>query len=206
MRCNCSLVVRKFNIGDFFVQSLGLAFINNGKINHISSINSQNAHFSLFGCNNVSLNNLRLSAPFDSPNTDGIKIGKSQNVKISQTTIGTGDDCISLLPGSNNINISDVFCGPGHGISVGSMGGTGDYTNDTVLGLTVKNCTFSNTSNGIRIKTRASSISGVASDFTFKDIAMNNVDNPIIIDQKYCPHPPCDTTVHIFIFLVLYIH
>lgn len=27
-----------------------------------------------------------------------------------------GDDCVAILKGSSNINISRVACGPGHGI------------------------------------------------------------------------------------------
>jgi hypothetical protein len=29
---------------------------------------------------------------------------------------------------------------------------------------------------------------GIVSNFAFSDIQMNDVSNPIIIDQKYCPH------------------
>ncbi|KAJ6966168.1 hypothetical protein NC652_003909 [Populus alba x Populus x berolinensis] len=171
--------------------SLRLEFIQNGMVSHIRSINSQNAHMSLFGCVNLNMSNLRLSAPGDSPNTDGIKIGSSEEIKISKTRIGTGDDCVAILSGSKNINISQVHCGPGHGISVGSMGGEGSVT-ESVVGVTVKDCTFNGTSDGTRIKTWASSTTGVASNFIYENIRMMNVANPIIIDQDYCPYPPCD--------------
>ncbi|KAF9666622.1 hypothetical protein SADUNF_Sadunf16G0247900 [Salix dunnii] len=175
----------------FLGQSLRLEFIQNGRVSHIRSINSQNAHVSLFGCVNLNMSNLRLSAPGDSPNTDGIKIGSSEEIQISKTRIGTGDDCVAILSGSKNIHISQVQCGPGHGISVGSMGGKGSVT-ESVVGVTVKDCTFNGTSDGARIKTWASSTTGVASNFIYENIRMMNVGNPIIIDQDYCPYPPCD--------------
>ncbi|PIA38346.1 hypothetical protein AQUCO_02800199v1 [Aquilegia coerulea] len=62
------------------------------------------------------------TAPEDSPNTDGIHIGDSSFISISHSNIGTGDDYISFGAGSNNIHVSNVTCGPGHGISVGSLG------------------------------------------------------------------------------------
>ncbi|KAJ6314390.1 hypothetical protein OIU78_017962 [Salix suchowensis] len=171
--------------------SLRLEFIQNGRVSHIRSINSQNAHVSLFGCVNLNMSNLRLSAPGDSPNTDGIKIGSSEEIQISKTRIGTGDDCVAILSGSKNIHISQVQCGPGHGISVGSMGGKGSLT-ESVVGVTVRDCTFNGTSDGARIKTWASSTTGFASNFIYENIRMMNVGNPIIIDQDYCPYPPCD--------------
>lgn len=59
-------------------------------------------------------------------------------------------------------------------------------------GLVVRDCTMSETSNGIRIKTWANSPgSSAATNMTFENIVMNNVTNPIIIDQAYCPFESC---------------
>jgi len=163
-------------------------------VSHIRSINSQNAHMSLFGYVNLNMFNLRLSAPGDSPNIDGIKIGSSEEIKISKTRIGTSDDCVAILSGSKKINISQVHCGPGHEISVGSMGGEGSVIK-SMVGVTVKDCTFNGTSDGTIIKTWASSTTGVASNFIYENIRMMNVGNPIIINQGYSPYPPCDLKV-----------
>lgn len=164
-------------------------FITNSKVYNIRSLDSKTTHFLMFGCSNVNISNVVISAPGNSPNTDGIKIGASTKIRISHSRIGTGDDCVAILPGSSNINISDVFCGPGHGISVGSLG---KYPNeDNVYGLIVKNCTLSRTTNGVRIKTWGSSLASVAAGLTYQDIFMDNVANPIIIDQQYCPQAKC---------------
>ncbi|CAN1782727.1 Exopolygalacturonase (Fragment) [Linum perenne] len=148
------------------------------------------------GCDNMLVKNVRIKAPADSHNTDGIKIGSSTNFKIHNAVIGTGDDCIAILGKSHNLEISKVFCGPGHGISIGSLGFYPNNKNDIVTGVTVSDCTFQGTSDGVRIKTWA----------TYRNIQMDGVQNPIVIDQHYCPYPPCDqkTPSHIRIQDITY--
>ena len=174
-----------------FGQTMKFDFITNGYVHHMQSINSKQSHFVLFGCENMTLRRLKITAPNDSPNTDGIKIGRSNGINISSVNIGTGDDCIAMLSGTRNVRISDVFCGPGHGISVGSLGkNEGEEDIDDIV---VKNCTFSGTSNGVRIKSWESQLKKtlVVSNFVYEDIVMDNVQYPIVIDQDYCPRPPC---------------
>jgi galacturan 1,4-alpha-galacturonidase len=170
------------------MQTLRFDFVTNAWIDQVSSINSKNNHIVLFGCENVNMTHIRISAPADSPNTDGIKIGSSHGIRISHSTIGTGDDCIAMLSGTKDVHISNVVCGPGHGISIGSLG---KNNGDDVNGVVVKNCTFRGTTDGVRIKTWAAPSLGTASNFVFQDIFMDQVGNPIILDQEYCPYPPC---------------
>ncbi|XP_031490765.1 exopolygalacturonase-like [Nymphaea colorata] len=171
--------------------SLKFNFLTNSTIRRISSVDSKFFHMIIFGSENVKAHDLRISAPSDSPNTDGIHIGDSTGIAVSRSVIGTGDDCISIGPGSNLITISNIICGPGHGISVGSLGKYRDEKD--VTDLRVRNCTFRNTTNGLRIKTWPASGVLHAKNFTFEDIIMKNVHNPIIIDQKYCPYDSCPT-------------
>ncbi|XVE50271.1 hypothetical protein DITRI_Ditri01bG0148800 [Diplodiscus trichospermus] len=84
-----------------------------------------------------------------------------------------------------HITISRVASGPGHGISVRSLGKSKD---EHVVGITVVNCTLINTMNGVRVKTWPASLEGVAVDMHFEDIIMVNVSSPILIDQGYSPH------------------
>ncbi|KAK4420932.1 Exopolygalacturonase [Sesamum alatum] len=150
---------------------------------------SKSSHINLFACDNINMSHITLRAPADSPNTDGIHIGSSTKIKISHVGIHTGDDCISMVSGSQNIDIHDVSCGPGHGISIGSLGRSHEH--EYVMGISVRNCTFIGSDNGLRIKTWAPSSYSVASDIVFQDIVMKNSRNPIVIDQQYCPSPPC---------------
>ncbi|RZS06257.1 hypothetical protein BHM03_00036909 [Ensete ventricosum] len=170
--------------------NLVFSFVTNATISSISSVDSKFFHMHFFESRDVTLDSIRISAPGDSPNTDGIHIADSTNIQVANSIIGTGDDCISIGPGCTNLTIFNVLCGPGHGISVGSLG---KYTDEKdVIGLTVRNCTLTDTTNGLRIKTWQSSPSKLkATDFLFEDIIMNNVNNPIIIDQEYCPFANC---------------
>ncbi|KAE9451851.1 hypothetical protein C3L33_16248, partial [Rhododendron williamsianum] len=75
----------------------------------------------------------------------------SSGVTVLNSRIATGDDCISIGPGSSNLWIENVACGPGHGISIGSLGW--ELQEPGVQNVTVKTVTFTSTSNGVRIKT-----------------------------------------------------
>lgn len=144
-------------------------------------------------CKNINFANLTITAPSNSPNTDGIHIGRSEGVNIIDTTIATGDDCISLGDGSRDVFVTRVRCGPGHGISVGSLGQLMDE--EPVVRFKIKNCTLLKTQNGIRIKTWPSSYPGKVSNVYVEDVQMEQVSNPILIDQLYCPWNKCNTQV-----------
>ncbi|CAH8361510.1 unnamed protein product [Eruca vesicaria subsp. sativa] len=172
--------------------NMAFEFVRFSRINGIRSLNSKMGHFNLFSVENFNITDVTITAPGDSPNTDGIKIGRSKDMHISNVTIGTGDDCIAILDGNTNLEISNVRCGPGHGISVGSLGRNKAEKN--VEGLTVRNSIFNGTTNGLRIKTWAKSVSQtLVSNFSYENIHMINVKNPIVIDQQYCPNGQCDS-------------
>ncbi|KAF4358183.1 hypothetical protein F8388_009466, partial [Cannabis sativa] len=122
--------------------------------------------------------------------TYGIHVTHSQDIEISNSVIGTGDDCISIVSGSKNITATDITCGPGHGISIGSLGG--GHSEAHVSDVFVRRAQFYETTNGVRIKTWQGGV-GEASNITFQDIEMHNVRNPIVIDQNYCARSttPC---------------
>ncbi|KAK6286881.1 PREDICTED: polygalacturonase-like [Theobroma cacao] len=170
--------------------NLRFNFVSNAMIQDITTKDSKQFHVNVLGCKNISFLRFSVSAPEDSLNTDGIHIGRSDGVNITNTIIKTGDDCVSLGDGSKNVIVHGVTCGPGHGISVGSLGKFQDE--QPVAGVQVSNCTLTNTQNGVRIKSWPASYPGTASDMLFEDITMNNVGNPILIDQQYCPWNQCN--------------
>ncbi|XP_064955615.1 exopolygalacturonase-like [Musa acuminata AAA Group] len=166
------------------------SFVTNATISSINFIDSKFFHVHVLKSRNITFDSIRISAPGDSPNTDGIHIADSTNIQVANSVIGTGDDCISIGSGCTNLTIFNVLCGPGHGISVGSLGKNAGEKD--VIGLKVMQCNLTGTTNGLRIKTWQSSSSSLkATDFLFEHIIMNNVYNPIIIDQNYCPNANC---------------
>ncbi|URE48948.1 Glycosyl hydrolases family 28 [Musa troglodytarum] len=53
-------------------------------------MDSPRMHISLEKCTGVDASHLTITAPTESPNTDGIHITHSKNVKIANSFIGTG--------------------------------------------------------------------------------------------------------------------
>ena len=89
--------------------------------------NAQQMHVTVSRSRGVRVGGLRIEAPEDSPNTDGIHVAESTAVTIQRCRIGTGDDCISIVNGSFGVKMRDIDCGPGHGISIGSLGKGGAF-------------------------------------------------------------------------------
>lgn len=160
------------------------------KVKDIRIINAQQTHISFTNCVGVIASNVTITAPPESPNTDGIHISASTNVEVRDTVIGTGDDCVSIVSNSSRILITAVFCGPGHGISIGSLGRSNEFSE--VHHVMVDRVYLSDTQNGLRIKTWQGG-AGFASRITFQNVWMENVSNPIIVDQYYCDSlKPCE--------------
>nr|XP_043622653.1 polygalacturonase-like [Erigeron canadensis] len=166
--------------------TLGIYNSKNIVISGLKSVNSQKFHILLDACTTVKLQGVSISAASVSPNTDGIHLMASTDVTISSTKVATGDDCISIGPGNSNLWIEKVACGPGHGISIGSLGWELDEPG--VKNVTVTTATFRGTQNGVRIKTWARASHGFVTGVLFQHLTMVNVQNPIIIEQRYCPN------------------
>ncbi|KAF9677971.1 hypothetical protein SADUNF_Sadunf08G0163400 [Salix dunnii] len=156
------------------------------KIEGLTIQNSQQMHFVISRSDSVRVSDVLVSAPEDSPNTDGIHITGSTNVVLQDCKIGTGDDCVSIVNGSSNIKMKRIFCGPGHGISIGSLGK--DNSTSIVTKVVLDTAFLLETTNGLRIKTWQGG-HGYVRGVRFENVAMDNVANPIIIDQFYCDSP-----------------
>ncbi|KAB2619104.1 polygalacturonase [Pyrus ussuriensis x Pyrus communis] len=131
--------------------ALRLSNCSNLHLRGLTHVNSPRSHISIGNSENVTLTHLNITAPESSPNTDGIDLSSSKNVSIHESTIATGDDCIAIKGNCSKINITGIMCGPGHGISVGSLGAQGAF--ETVEEVFVGNCTLTGSMYGARIKT-----------------------------------------------------
>uniref|UniRef100_A0A804QK99 Exopolygalacturonase n=1 Tax=Zea mays TaxID=4577 RepID=A0A804QK99_MAIZE len=147
-------------------------------------------HINIDNSESITVKDVNITAPADVENTDGVHVGGSSKISILNSTIGTGDDCVSIGPGCNGVLVDSITCGPGQGISVGCLGRYKDEKD--VSDITVRNCVLKNTTNGVRIKSYVDAESVLtASHLTFENIRMEEVANPIVIDQYFCPQKVC---------------
>uniref|UniRef100_A0A0E0C059 endo-polygalacturonase n=1 Tax=Oryza meridionalis TaxID=40149 RepID=A0A0E0C059_9ORYZ len=171
---------------------------SNLKVENLKLLNSQQIHMSVEDCTDVRISSLTITAPGTSPNTDGIHITRSKNVQVTGCIIKTGDDCMSIEDGTENLHVKNMVCGPGHGISIGSLG---DHNSEAhVNNVTVDTVRLYGTTNGARIKTWQGGW-GYVKNIVFQNMIMENVWNPIIIDQNYCDSAtPCKEQVSNVVF------
>jgi Glycosyl hydrolases family 28/Secretion system C-terminal sorting domain len=157
-------------------------------IDSVTLQNSPQFHVSLEYCWYVRVTDVTILAPSNSPNTDGIDPATCHFVYISHCRIDNGDDDIAVKSGKydatdpnagcSNIWISDCTFLHGHGVSVGSE------TSGGVDSMYVDSCSFTGTSNGLRIKSYRGN-GGEVRDVTYSNITMQNVSNPIWISGYY---------------------
>jgi polygalacturonase len=165
------------------------------RLESITLRNSPSFHFVPSNCEDVAVTGVKITAPADSPNTDGIDPSASRNVRISKCTIDVGDDNIAVKSGavdpkhpeaaSEDIVVSDCVFLHGHGMSIGSE------TNGGVRNLRVERCTFRDTTTGIRIKSDRTR-GGLVSNISYTDITMENVKTAILITAYYPKVPATD--------------
>ncbi|KAJ6865720.1 polygalacturonase-like protein [Populus alba x Populus x berolinensis] len=155
------------------LESITFNWANDILISGLTSINSQSMHLVINSCNNVLVRNVRVIAPDQSPNTDGIHVQTSTGVTITGSTLQTGDDCISIGPSTRNLLMSSIKCGPGHGISIGSLGK--EFNEDGVENITLTYSIFSGSDNGVRIKSWARPSNGFVRNVVFQNLIMKNV-------------------------------
>ncbi|PNT70050.1 hypothetical protein BRADI_2g04520v3 [Brachypodium distachyon] len=172
---------------------LAFAYCNNLWVRNIHLKDSAEKHMTLYRCSQAHVDSVSVTAPAHSPNTDGINMALSDHVYISSCSMQTGDDCVSILSGTTDAYVTDTTCGPGHGISVGSLGGANSKS-ALVERITVSNCSFVGTLTGVRIKSWQGG-TGKANGFLFENLNMTAVRFPIDIDQFYCPPGNCPTRV-----------
>ncbi|KAJ0092932.1 hypothetical protein Patl1_27025 [Pistacia atlantica] len=146
-------------------ESITFNWVNNIQIG-LTSINSLPTHLVINSCNNVIVRNVKLIAPDESPNADGIHIQSSTSVIITGSILQTGDDCISIGPGTRNLLMDNIKCGPGHALVVLR----GSFKEDGVENIKVTNTVFTGSDNGVRIKSWARPSTGFVRNAVFKTL------------------------------------
>ncbi|KAK3008215.1 hypothetical protein RJ639_015033, partial [Escallonia herrerae] len=168
-------------------RSITFLWCNNIVVSGLTSIKSQLSHFAVARCNNLRIQNVRIIAPSNSPNTDDIIVQDSTGVTISRSIIRTGDDCIAIGPNTKNVWIERIGCGTD--MASGSLGNS--LKENGVQDVMVKNSVFTKTDNGVLIKSWARASNSYATNINFRNLILRNLANPILIDQTYCPNNQC---------------
>ncbi|CAA3029342.1 polygalacturonase At1g48100 [Olea europaea subsp. europaea] len=157
-------------------------------VRDVRIVNSPLCHLKFDNSEGVKINNITISAPETSPNTDGIHLQNTKDVEIQYSNIACGDDCVSIQTGCSNVHVHHISCGPGHGISLGGLGK--DRSVACVSNIKVDNIFMANTLYGARIKTWQGGL-GSVKNVTFSNIQLSEVKVPIMIDQYYCDKNIC---------------
>lgn len=164
-----------------------LAGCKNLRVENIRLQNSPRGNLEAIDCDGVVCSNVTIVNPAHSANTDGINPIDSANILITKCSFDTGDDDVAVKAqhkvkgrkfSCENIMVTDCTFLHGHGMSVGSE------TRGGVRNLVVKNCTFEDTENGLRLKS-ARGKGGLVEIVLFEDITMKNVDPAITFTSYY---------------------
>jgi polygalacturonase len=171
-----------------------LTRVKNVVVRGVTIQNSPKFHFVPTECDDVLITDVTFLSPERAPNTDAIDPSRCRNVTITKCLIDVGDDNVAVKSGHKvkgrefaceGLTITDCVIKHGHGISIGSetVGGVKD--------VVVRNCSFEDTDNGIRIKsdrTRGGTIENVL----YENITMRNVRGAITITSYYPNIPESD--------------
>ena len=149
-------------------------------ITGVTLTNSPMFHAALSSCNNLTCFAVTVRAPATGPNTDGVDPSGSHQL-IQNCNISVGDDNIAVKAGSafcSDLTIADCIFGTGHGLSIGGQSNRG------LDGMTVKDCVFTGTTAGLRLKADATQ-GGIVQNITYSHLVMNNVQYPIEFYSYY---------------------
>lgn len=140
--------------------------------------------------------NVTVTAPANSPNTDGFDPESCKNVTLAGARFSLGDDCVAIKSGKaylggrlkkpcENIQISHCLMENGHGgVTIGSEMSGG------VRGVTVRACHMRSTDRGLRIKTRRGrGATGVIDDILLDNVLMEGVGAPLTVNALYFCDP-----------------
>jgi uncharacterized repeat protein (TIGR02543 family) len=159
--------------------------------------NSPMYHLSGFA-NNLIVWDAKVTAPSNSPNTDGMDPFGSNDLTITNSYIADGDDFISLKSGTvdanlalssnpvTNVTVSNVHAYTGHGFSLGSPT-SGGMSNITFSNIAIDDVSGSSAFS-MRIKS-AEDRGGLVQNVTYQNVCIKNGGDTLYIDPYYDSTP-----------------
>lgn len=144
-----------------------------------------------FRCRDFRAFGLNIQNPPDSPNTDGLNPESCERVTLTGLHFTVGDDCIAIKAGKRkdtgnehlapcrDLTISHCLMERGHGAVVLGSEMSGDITD-----VVIRDCEFSGTDRGLRIKTRRDR-GGKVARVSMSNIRMDQVATAISANAFY---------------------
>ena len=135
---------------------------------------------------------IRVKAPWDSPNTDGFDPESCRRVRLLGAEISVGDDCIAIKSGK--IGLGRKYKTPCEDLEIGwcaMLDGHGGVTVGSEMAGGVKkvrahHCYMKGNDRALRVKTRRDrGRDGVVDDIVFQDIRMDGVKMPLVVNSFY---------------------
>lgn len=166
-----------------------LSSCNRVLIENVTLTNSPMFHIAISGrTSDVTVRGVTIRA---NPSTDPINPGHNtdacdvsgKNILVENCNVSVGDDDFTCGGRTSDVLITNCTYGFGHGVSIGSP------TYGGVSNITVINCTFNNTEQGIRIKSDRDR-GGYVRDLKYLNLRMTNVLFPVLIYASYMAANP----------------
>jgi polygalacturonase len=155
-------------------------------VKQVTLTNSPMFHLVPKDCRDVVIDRIHIQAPAKAPNTDGLD-PSGWNYLVTNCTFDVGDDCIAIKATGQgeqghlcceDFLITHCTFNHGHGLSIGGQ------TNGGMRRLIVRDCTFTDTEAGIRMKAGRGT-GGLVEDLLYENLKMTGVKMPIAINSFY---------------------
>ncbi|WP_295934005.1 glycosyl hydrolase family 28 protein [uncultured Xanthomonas sp.] len=157
---------------------------------HVNLVNAPYFHVFVHGGDGVTVWGVRVRAPANSPNTDGLDLDSVRNATLADNDVMGGDDGIAIKTSaarSADITVRDSRFYGTHGISIGSevMYGVGNVLVDgnRLVGHDADGIVATD-NNGLRIKTGLVK-GGPVRDVLYRNTCLFDVARPLVITPLY---------------------
>ena len=185
------------------------------RVADITLNDAANHNLRILASSHVRVDSVTITAPHDSPNTDGVNFYGGFDQALTNSVVSNGDDCVSVVPvnefdvaeciapdqpplqlcSGGNVVVRNVSCIGSHGISIGGVR-NGNVNNVSFTNMTATGVPFDTqgqfSPGGLRIKSYPNG-TGVVHNINYTDIVLNNVYLAVELQAVYCPHGGCGT-------------
>ncbi|XP_062074412.1 probable polygalacturonase [Humulus lupulus] len=171
-----------------------LVYSTNVQISRLNLLNSPSWNIHPVYSSNIIIQGLRIIAPINSPNTDGIDPDSCTNIKIEDCFIVSGDDCVSLKSGWDQYGIA--FGMPTKQVIIRRLTCSSPQQAVITLGsemsggiedVRVEDIVTTNTKSGVRIKTTVGR-GGFVKDIYFRRMNMKYMRHVLLMTGDYSTH------------------